>query len=108
VALRDHLKEKLGENAVPPLAHLSLFYIDDEDAGLRQTVVDRLKEDRRAAEVVDSKDGSVKGVELDCSPGDERNVDLIRGFTGSEIWIVLCDGPPNTWESKVKAKISLS
>jgi len=103
VALRDHLKEKLGENTLTPPAHMSLFY--GEDAGHRQTVADQLKGDRHIVEIVD---GSVKGLELDCSPGDERNVDLIRGFTGSEIWIVLCDGPPNTWESQVKAKIPLS
>lgn len=96
VALREHLKGKLGEKTVPPLAHISLFYIDDSDIGERQKIADVLKEEGRAI----SHGGD--SVILDCTSGDERGKDLFSGISGAEIWIALCDGPVPTWEIKDK------
>ncbi|KAH8106859.1 cyclic phosphodiesterase-like protein-domain-containing protein [Cristinia sonorae] len=92
VALRDHLSNVLGEKTVPPIPHMSLYYIDDPDAADRQKVADILQRDR----VIDGPDGS--SVRLDCTEGDERGVDVLDGFVGHEIWIMLCDGPVDTWK----------
>ena len=97
------LREALGENRpgdkVPPLSHVSLFYIDPSDAEERRRVRDILSNDGRII------DRGLDSVALDCTEGDLRGKDLIDGFVGSEIWIALCDGPVETWV--VKDKIPL-
>ncbi|KAL4246112.1 hypothetical protein ABKN59_003285 [Abortiporus biennis] len=99
VTLRENLQETLGNQAVPPLAHVSLFYIDDSDADERQKMADKLAEEGR---VIVHDDESVT---LDLTEGDKRNQELLTGFEGGEIWIAVCDGPVPTW--KVAEKIKL-
>ncbi|TCD66181.1 hypothetical protein EIP91_001675 [Steccherinum ochraceum] len=95
IALRAHLSSKLGEKTVPPIPHMSMFYIDDADAGERQKLADLLREEGR---VVDAPGGG--SVLLDCSEGEERGVDVLGGFGGKEIWVMVCDGHPREWKRK--------
>lgn len=92
VELREHLSRELGEKTVPPIPHLSLFYIDDSDKAERDKIAEELKAEGRVIEKPES--GSVL---LDCSEGDTRGVDVLGGFQGREIWVMLCDGPVETW-----------
>jgi len=92
VQLRQHLSQELGEKTVPPVPHLSLFYVDDSDVAEREKIAAEL---RRQGRVIGSSDG--RSVQLDCTEGDARGQDLLGGFAGREIWIMLCDGPVETW-----------
>ncbi|CAL1705229.1 unnamed protein product [Somion occarium] len=96
---KDNLKEALGEDTVPPLAHVSLFYIDDVDAGERQKIFEQLNEGGR---IISKDDHSVA---LDCTEGDARGQDVIDGFVACEIWIALCDGPVEAWTIKDKIQL---
>ena len=58
--LRQHLRARLGDAAVPPIPHVSLYYIDNADAGEREKVREELKNKGRIVERAD-------GVALDCS-----------------------------------------
>ncbi|PSS35621.1 hypothetical protein PHLCEN_2v1444 [Hermanssonia centrifuga] len=94
--LREHLKESLSPMPVPPIPHLSLFYIDDEKPEERVEMMEELIHTNRIVE------RGQDNVALDCSLPSTQDVmddDLISGFIGAEIWIVKCDGPPNTWLS---------
>ncbi|KAJ3492107.1 hypothetical protein NLI96_g182 [Meripilus lineatus] len=101
VALRDHLKRTPGEKTVPPLAHMSLFYIDDSDREERQKMADLLVTERR---VIIQDAHSIK---LDLSQTGEEGTDVYSGFKGAEIWIVSCDGPVPTWEVQDRLPIHL-
>ncbi|THH27052.1 hypothetical protein EUX98_g7136 [Antrodiella citrinella] len=92
VQLREHLSKTLGDKTVPPVAHLSLFYIDDSDVAERVKIAASLREQGRVI------DGPERGsVQLDCTEGDARGEDLLGGIAGHEIWIMECDGPVETW-----------
>jgi 2',3'-cyclic-nucleotide 3'-phosphodiesterase len=95
--LREHLVEALGESTVPPKAHVSLFYIDDSEPEERTKMMDELVKQKRIVDVGDER------VALDCSevPGT-RSEDVLDEFLGGEIWLVLCDGPVETWSIKDK------
>lgn len=101
-ALRDALGKALGEQTVPPVAHVSLFYIDDSEPKVRQKAHDILEKEGRI--VVRGEDH----VALDCAEGEpeSREPDLLDGFEGSEIWIAVCDGPVPTWVVKDRIKLS--
>ncbi|KAK7681534.1 hypothetical protein QCA50_015266 [Cerrena zonata] len=98
-ALRESIMKNRPDDKVPPLSHVSLFYIDPADAAERNKICDILVDDGRIVnEGIDS-------VTLDCTEGQQRGKDLMDGFIGGEIWIALCDGPVETWV--VKDKIPL-
>ncbi|KIP06049.1 hypothetical protein PHLGIDRAFT_477889 [Phlebiopsis gigantea 11061_1 CR5-6] len=101
-ALRDALGKALGEQTVPPVAHVSLFYIDDSEPEERQKAYDILEKEGR---IVDRGEDHVA---LDCADGEpeSREPDLLDGFEGSEIWIAVCDGPVPTWVVKDRIKLS--
>ncbi|KAI0080556.1 hypothetical protein K474DRAFT_207938 [Panus rudis PR-1116 ss-1] len=100
--LRNKLKERFGEGRVPPVSHVSLYYIDDPDADLREAVLEELKNQGRIVPQGNDGDSSGGEVALDCTEGSERGKDLINGFEGTEIWLALCDGPVETWQIKEK------
>lgn len=99
--LRQHLSARLGDAAVPPIPHVSLYYIDNADAGEREKVREELKNKGRIVERAD-------GVALDCSK-DPENTDspdeVLEGIDGEEIWIMQCNGPVPTWEVLDKVKL---
>lgn len=100
--LREALKASLGEKAVPPVAHVSLFYIDDSEPEERTRAFDIL---RKQGRIVEKGEGKVA---LDCYDGagsTGRQEDVVDGFDESEIWIAVCDGPVETWEVTDRIKL---
>jgi len=99
--LRKHLRRALGEKAVPPIPHLSLYYIDDADVGDRAWVAKILQSTGRTIK-------TTNGITLNCIPvsGDEPlspgqndpSLQLLEGFEGAEIWAVKCEGHPRDWK----------
>lgn len=92
MVLRDHIAKKVGEKTVPPIPHMSLFYIDNSDAPEREKMAAQLREEGR---VIEREAGSVA---LDCTEGDERGEDVLSGFVGREIWVMECEGHPKGWK----------
>ena len=74
----------------PSFPHLSLCYIDDEDAaaGERERFYKTLKDGGKI------KAGGEGGVDLNCGLVEEEWMDR---FEATEVWVVRCDGPVNKW-----------
>jgi len=90
-ALHEHIRSKVGVVlCTPAFPHLSLCYIDDEDAknGERERFLEYLDAGGRI-----QRNG--QGVSLRY--GERSEDDWIDGFEASEIWIVNCDGPVDQW-----------
>ncbi|KAG7092779.1 hypothetical protein E1B28_009102 [Marasmius oreades] len=87
------------EPRTPLFPHISLCYITDTDAGHgeRQRFRDELQAAGKLREV------SRGTVELDCGVEGE---DWLSGFMASEVWIVECEGPVESW--RVLERITLS
>ena len=101
--LRSHLRGALSECAVPPLPHLSLYYIDDSRAADRQLVIDRLFQN---GHFISSSEPN--GLAVNFAPEDTSNLDLLHGFDADAIWVVLCDGPVNGWRVLYKQTLQLT
>ncbi len=96
--LREHLRASLGDAAVPPVAHLSLYCIDEADEEARENTARRLKSDLR---VLEGGRGEESEVRIACFYDDieqEQDPELVGGFEGEEIWPVRCEGPVPDWE----------
>jgi 2',3'-cyclic-nucleotide 3'-phosphodiesterase len=97
VALRDHvadylLKEANIEAKSPMFPHLSIHYIDEPDAHLREIIVKELYDYKRVVEWD-------QGIQLVSSPNmDSSNISHLSQITIQEIWIVECEGPVEGWE----------
>ncbi|KAI0707912.1 hypothetical protein C8Q76DRAFT_135194 [Earliella scabrosa] len=96
--LREHLRATLGEGVVPPLAHMSLYYIDEADKEERERTAQRLRRELRVLEGGSGQDSFVKLACFDDDIGGEQNPEVIDGFEGEEIWLMNCDGPVLGWE----------
>ncbi|KAI0647550.1 hypothetical protein C8Q79DRAFT_960043 [Trametes meyenii] len=104
--LREHLRAALGDGAVPPVAHLSLYYIADEDAEERARTAETLRSELR---VLESGTGEERAVRLACVDDEangERVPEILEGFDSEGIWVVKCEGPVPEWE--VLEKIPLT
>lgn len=100
-ALHEHVHKALGlEPRTPSYPHVSLCYINDEDAekGERAKFVELLESAGRV-----HRDESGDGVSLDC--GEPGKKDWLAGFQAPEVWIVDCNGPVEGW--KIMEKIPL-
>ncbi|KAH9928509.1 2',3'-cyclic-nucleotide 3'-phosphodiesterase, partial [Epithele typhae] len=101
-ALRAHLRAALpdGARAVPPVPHVSLYYIDDADAGLRAVTARMLRTEFRVLEsgTPGSEDSKVTLACYFDERGEGQDPELVEGFRGEEIWLVNCDGPVEGWE----------
>ena len=75
--------------------HMSLFYIADKDAevGERERVTREIME---SSVILNPKDRG-SGITLDCG-ADPSGQTKLDGFTGSEIWIVRCEGLVEEWQ----------
>ncbi len=105
--LREHLRAALGVEAVPPVAHLSLHYIDDADAEERARTAEAL---RSELWVMESREGEEQCIKLACvdpQAEGERELVILDGFDGEEIWIVKCEGPVAEWEVLEKIALTL-
>ena len=101
-ALHEHIHAKLGvEPHTPAFPHLSLCYIDDEDArnGERERFFRNLAHGTRS-----KTHGEGKVVWMKYGEKGEDNA--IDGFETSEVWITNCDGPVDKWT--VLDKVSLA
>jgi len=95
--------------APPAFPHLSLYYVADEEAHARVRLLQELE---REGVVRHSADGL--SVALRCVAGDGdgggggggSGDGVLEGFTGTQIWIVDCEGPVEGW--KVLDKILLA
>ncbi len=103
--LRSHLRTALGGAAVPPIPHVSLYYIDDADKDTRSTTLQDLHAHSRVigALVGDSVTADSDGtVGLSCYAGSEPNEadspNILREIKSEEIWLVRCEGPVEGWE----------
>ena len=106
--LRAHLRIALGDAVVPPLPHLSLYYIDEEDRDARvrtlrelhahSRVIGTLAEDSRSVTAANN-DGTVGlGCHTGREPNESGSSDVLRQIEGEEIWLVRCEGPVEGWE----------
>jgi len=103
-ALHAHIHAVLGTPpATPAFPHMSLYYIGDADAA--QGERERMRDDLVSSGAV-LPDGPDGGIVLDCGCGVDPGADadsptiaqLLSGFSGTEIWLVDCDGPVEKWE----------
>lgn len=91
--LHEHIHTKLGiEPHTPSFPHVSLSYIDDEDAqkGDREWFLWYLEN----AGKVDRENSEL--VRLNCS-SESGAEDWMKGFHAAEIWVANCDGPVEGW-----------
>ena len=89
-----------GPASPPAFPHLSLYYIADEEAHARARVLQEMEREDVVGPSADER-----GVVLRCAGGPAGAVAL-EGFTGTQIWIVDCEGPVEGW--KVLDKILLA
>ncbi|TEB36422.1 LigT-like protein [Coprinellus micaceus] len=98
LSLRDTFHENLGIDVKTPLfPHLSLAYIEDEDAaqGERERFLQELKKQGRVRQTED-------GASVLCAPDLGEWVD---GFEAAEVWIVKTTGPVKEWEVLDRIKL---
>lgn len=91
--------------ASPAFPHLSLFYVADEEAHARVRLLQELE---REGVVRHSEDGlsvTLRCAEVDGG-GAGSDSGVLEGITGTQIWIVDCEGPVEGW--KVLDKILLA
>ena len=107
VRLRAELAEA-GTPHPPAFPHLSLYYIADEEAHTRERLLQELERENVVRQAADGQE-----VVLECAGGagdDGTGSDTVggtlAGFTGTQIWIVDCEGPVEGW--KVLDKILLA
>ncbi|KAI1791661.1 2',3'-cyclic-nucleotide 3'-phosphodiesterase [Ganoderma leucocontextum] len=103
--LCSHLRAALGDAAVPPIPHLSLYYIDDADKDTRLRTLQELHAHFRV--IGKSVGDSVMAdfnrmVGLGCYASSEPNEAdppyILRQTESEEIWLVRCEGPVEGWE----------
>lgn len=89
----------------PRFPHLSLYYIQDEQANIRQDIVDNMMKSGRVTNMNEGAIGfSTTGAENDLeASGDEEH---LSGFRSTEVWIVDCDGPVQGWHVLKKVPLT--
>jgi 2',3'-cyclic-nucleotide 3'-phosphodiesterase len=98
----------------PAFPHLSLYYIADEEAHTRERLLQELERENVVRQAVDGLEvvlecgaGSGAGAGEDSAGSGSGTADgALAGFTGTQIWIVDCEGPVEGW--KVLGKIQLA
>ncbi|KAI9061481.1 hypothetical protein FKP32DRAFT_1631088 [Trametes sanguinea] len=96
--LREHFRAQLGAQAVPQLAHMSLYYIDDADREERGRIAEKLRSELRVLESGTGEESKAQLACVDDNVEGEQEPEILDGFDGEEIWVVKCDGPVPTWE----------
>jgi len=88
------------EPKTPSFPHMSLCYVDDEDAakGERAVYYDTLRMQGKYRKAEPHPSGiAMEGVLLNCKGVGEED-DWVNAFEASEVWAVKCDGPVGTWQ----------
>jgi 2',3'-cyclic-nucleotide 3'-phosphodiesterase len=111
VSLRATLAEA-GTPHPPAFPHLSLYYIADEEAHTRERLLQELERENVVRHAVNGLEvvlqcGTGTGAGEDSTGSGSGTTDgALAGFTGTQIWIVDCEGPVEGW--KVLGKILLA
>ncbi|KAF8965229.1 2',3'-cyclic-nucleotide 3'-phosphodiesterase [Flammula alnicola] len=96
ISLHKHVHEVLDvEPRTPAFPHMSLCYIDDDDAakGERNVYYEALKDGGKLW--IEGEGSGDPAVSLNCgSPGKD---DWIGHFDAHEVWAVRCEGPVEGW-----------
>jgi 2',3'-cyclic-nucleotide 3'-phosphodiesterase len=101
-ALHEHIHTQVGaEPHAPAFPHLSLCYIDDEDA-------QKGERERFSLGLDHGTRGRIlrEGPSVSLRYGERGEDEWIDGFEASEVWITNCDGPVDQWT--VLDKVSLT
>lgn len=94
VGLRKHIHDTLHlEQRTPAFPHLSLCYIDDNDAADGER--DRYYNALENAGKIQVGQGENQGIGLCC--GDQGEVDWVGQIAAREIWVVRCEGAVESW-----------
>ena len=95
----------------PAFPHLSLYYIADEEPHTRERLLQELERENVVRHAADGQEVVLEcavghGAGDDNSTGSQDDGGALTGFTGTQIWIVDCEGPVEGW--KVLDKILLA
>jgi 2',3'-cyclic-nucleotide 3'-phosphodiesterase len=99
--LNRHVHEKMGvEPKTPSFPHLSLCYINDQDAVERER--EKYAQRLRGMNEVVKEGNKETGGKLELKLADGWT----DGFVAKEIWIVRCEGPIEGWEPLQKIHLN--
>jgi 2',3'-cyclic-nucleotide 3'-phosphodiesterase len=87
----------------PAFPHLSLYYIADEEAHTRERLLQELERENLVRQAADGHE-----VVLECGAGSGTADGALAGFTGTQIWIVDCEGPVEGWKALDKILLAKS
>ena len=91
----------------PAFPHLSLYYIADEEAHARERLLQELERENLVRQAADGQEVVLECVSADVDGAGSGTANgALAGFTGTQIWIVDCEGPVEGW--KVLDKILLA
>ena len=94
----------------PMFPHMSIYYIDDAEAEERTRVLQELKDNGTVIKTEEGVQIHTSGGPIGTPTGSGTRPppqgDALRGIDGSEIWVVLCDGPVETWTVLEKVKLA--
>lgn len=109
------LHAKINENLKirnpqsPMFPHMSIYYIDDAEAEERSRVLQELEVNGTVVKTEDGIQMHTSRGPVGISTGSETRPvpygDGLQGFDGVEIWVVLCDGPVETWTVLEKVEL---
>jgi len=85
------------EPSAPRFPHMSLCYIADQDRADRERAARALEESGCVSQIA-----GAHSISLRC----DDHVSL-SGFDGTEVWVVSCDGPVETWKADESRKVKL-
>ena len=89
--------------------HMSIYYIDDEEAEERHRVLQELKDNGTVVQIKNGVQIHTSGGPMGIQTGSETrplpHCDALQGIDGVEIWAVLCDGPVEAWTVLEKIKL---
>jgi hypothetical protein len=105
--LRAALAPVVGTGPAPPaFPHLSLFYVGDEEAHARVRLLQELEREGVVRHSADGLSVALRCGGADGGEGEGEGEGVLEGFTGTQIWIVDCEGPVEGW--KILDKILLA
>ena len=109
------LHTTIGENLKmrnprsPMFPHMSIYYIDDAEAEERTRVLQELEGNGTVVKTEDGVQIHTSRGPVGISTGSETRPipdgDALLGFDGAEIWVVLCEGPAETWTVLEKVEL---
>ena len=104
-----HESLKIRNPRSPMFPHMSIYYIDDEEAEERARVLRELKDNGTVVRIKDGVQIHTSGGPAGIPTGSETRPlphgDALQGFDGVEIWAVLCDGPVESWTVLEKVEL---